>query len=70
MNKKRGNYSDVYIYIYHYCCTSPLTPDRPQVTRPPPLLQITSNFLVFHGFSHDTTFEKNGVAQNLIHSKI
>ena len=29
---------------------APLTPDRPQVKRPPPSLQITSNFLVFMGF--------------------
>ena len=29
---------------------SPLTPDRCQVERPPPSLQITSNFLVFMGF--------------------
>ena len=28
---------------------APLTPDRPQVKRPPPSLQITSNFLVFYG---------------------
>ena len=49
---------------------TPLIPDRPQVKRPPPLLQITSNFLVFYGLSHGTTFEKNGVAQNLIYSKI
>ena len=44
----------------------PLTPDRPQVKRPPPSLQITSNFLVFYGLSHGTALEKNGVAQNLI----
>ena len=49
---------------------APLTPDQPQVKRPPPSLQITSNFLVFYGLSHGTTFEKNGVAQNLIYSKI
>ena len=48
---------------------SPLTPDQPQVKRPPPSLQITSNFLVFYGLSHGTTFEKNGVAQILIYSK-
>ena len=29
---------------------SPLTPDRLQVKRPPPSLQITSNFLVFMSF--------------------
>ena len=29
---------------------TPLTPDRPQVKRPPPSLQITSNFLDFMGF--------------------
>ena len=40
---------------------APLTPDRSQVKRPPPSLQITSNFLVFYGLSHGTTFEKNGV---------
>ena len=41
---------------------SPLTPDRPQVKRPPPSLQITSNFLVFYGLSHGTTLKKKGVA--------
>ena len=41
---------------------SPLTPDRRQVERPPPLLQSTSNFLVFDGLSHGTTFKKKGVA--------
>ena len=40
---------------------SPLTPDRHHVKRPPPLLQITSNFLVFYGLSHDTTLKKKGV---------
>ena len=49
---------------------SPLTPDRPQVKRPPPLLQITSNFLVLYGLSHGTTLEKYGVAQNLMYSRI
>ena len=48
----------------------PLSPDQRQVERPPPLLQITSNFLVFHGLSHDITLEKKCVAQNLIYSKI
>ena len=49
---------------------SPLTPDRRQVERPPPSLQITSNFLVFYGLSHGITLEKKCVAQNLIYSKI
>ena len=48
--------------------TPPLIPDRPQVKRPPPSLQITSNFLVFYGLSHGTTIEQNGVAKNLIYS--
>ena len=50
----------------------PLTPHscRPQAERPPPWLQITSNVLVFYGLSHGITFEKNGMAQNLIYSKI
>ena len=41
---------------------SPLSPDRRQVERPPPSLQITSNFLVFYGLSHGTTLKKKGVA--------
>ena len=41
---------------------APLTPDQPQVKRPPPSLQITSNFLVFYGLSHGTTLKKKGVA--------
>ena len=41
---------------------APLTPDRPEVKRPPPSLQITSNFLVFYGLSHGTTLKKKGVA--------
>ena len=41
---------------------SPLPPDRPQVKRPPPLLQIISNFLVFYGISHGTTLKKKSVA--------
>ena len=41
---------------------APLTPDRSQVKSPPPLLQITSNFLVFYGLSHGTTLKKKGVA--------
>ena len=49
---------------------APLTPDQPEVKSPPPSLQITSNCLVFYGLSHGITFEKNGVAQNLIYSKI
>ena len=48
----------------------PLTPDRPQVKRPPPSLQITSNFLVFYGLSHGITLEKKCVAQNLKYSKV
>ena len=38
--------------------------------KPPPSLQITSNFLVLYGISHGITLGKNGVAQNLIYSKI
>ena len=50
---------------------APLTPDRRHVKKPPPSIQITSsNFLVFYGLSHGTTLEKNGVAQNLMYSKI
>ena len=45
-----------------YVFLSPLTPDRRQVERPPPSLQITSNFLVFYGVSHGTTLKKKGVA--------
>ena len=41
---------------------SSLNPDQPQVKKPPPSLQITSNFLVFEGLSHDTTHKKKGVA--------
>ena len=41
---------------------TPLTPDRRQVERPPPSLQITSNFLVFYELSHGTTLKKKGVA--------
>ena len=41
---------------------APLTPDQPQVKRPPPSLQITSHFLVFYGLSHGTTLKKKGVA--------
>jgi hypothetical protein len=51
-------------------CNSPLTPDRPQVKRPPPSLQITSNFLVFYGLSHGNTLEKKCVEQILTYSKI
>ena len=51
-------------------CDTPLTPDRPQVKRSTPSLQITSNFLVFYGLSHGITLEKNGMAQNLIYSRI
>ena len=49
---------------------SPLTPDQPQVKRPPPSLQITSNFLVFYGLSHGITLEKKCVAQKLKYSKV
>ena len=49
---------------------TPLTPDRPQVKRPSPSLQITSNFLVFYGLLHGTTLEKISVAQNVVYSKI
>jgi hypothetical protein len=42
--------------------TSPRSPDQRQVERPPPLLQITSIFLVFYGLSHGTTLKKKGVA--------
>ena len=38
------------------------SPDRRQVERPPPSLQITSIFLVFYGLSHGTTLKKKGVA--------
>ena len=48
----------------------PLSPDGQQVKRPPPSLQITSNFLVFYGLSHDITLEKKCVVQTLIYSKI
>ena len=41
---------------------SPLSPDRRQVERPPPSLQITSIFLVFYELSHGTTLKKKGVA--------
>jgi hypothetical protein len=41
---------------------TPLTPDRRHVERPPPSLQITSNFPVFYGLSHGTTLKKKGVA--------
>ena len=41
---------------------SPLTPDRGQVKRLTPSLQITSNFLVFYGLSYGTTLKKKGVA--------
>ena len=70
------NAAPIYVYYsgvgYFFVSTvyqSPLTPERPQIKRPPPSLQITSNFLVFYWLSHGTTFEKNGVAQNLIYSK-
>jgi hypothetical protein len=48
-----------------YECTafspqSPLTPDQRQVKKPPPSLQITSNFLVFMGF-HMLTLLKRSV---------
>ena len=51
-------------------CITPLTPDRRHVKRPPPSLQITSNFLVFYVLSYGTTLENKGVAQNLTYSKI
>ena len=59
-----------YLDISVLTCNSPFTSDRRQVKKPPPLLQITSNFLVFYGLSHDITLEKKCVAQNLIYSKI
>ena len=37
-------------FFYTTCSPPSLSPDRPQVKRPPPSLQITSNFLVFMGF--------------------
>jgi hypothetical protein len=37
---------------------TPLTPDRRHVERPPPSLQITSNFPVFYGLSHGTNLKK------------
>ena len=47
-----------------YLCllSAPLSPDRRQVERPPPSIQITSIFLVFYGLSHGTTLKKKGVA--------
>ena len=54
----------------NYNLKSPVTPDQPQVKRPPPSLQITSNFLLFYGLSHGITLEKNGVAENIIYSQI
>ena len=68
-----GRIMDFPEFVWFNCVSgtiTPLTPDGTQVKRPPPLLQITSNFLVFYGLSHGTTFEKNGVAQNPIYSKI
>jgi hypothetical protein len=39
----------------------PLTPDRRHVERPPPSLEITSNFPVSYGLSHSTTLKKKDV---------
>ena len=50
------------MYLLTEVNNTPLTPDRPQVKRPPPSLQITSNFLVFYGLSNGTTLKKKGVA--------
>ena len=56
---KNENFEFVLILILILTKTlSPLTPDRPQVKRPPPSLQITSNFLVSCGLSHGITLEK------------
>ena len=41
---------------------TPLAPDWRHVKKAPPSLQITSNFLIFYGLSHDTTLKKKGVA--------
>ena len=49
---------------------SPLTLDQRQVKKPPPSLQITSDFLVFHGLSHGNTLEKKCLEQILTYSKI
>ena len=39
----------------------PLTPDQHFVKKPPPLLQITPNFLISYRFSHTTTLKKKDV---------
>ena len=55
--------TDVFLFfrkvVFHF--PAPLTPDQPYVKRPPPSLQITSNFLVFYELSHDTTLKKRRV---------
>ena len=53
---------ETYARALNVSAIAPLTPDRCQVERPPPSLQITSNFLVFYGLSHGTTLKKKGVA--------
>ena len=50
------------LWIHRFFTQAPLSPDRCQVERPPPSLQVTSNFLVFYGLSHGTTLKKKGVA--------
>ena len=55
-------YSSTVVLVVSEPLNTPLTPDRRQVERPPPLLQITSIFLVFYGLSHGTTLKKKGVA--------
>ena len=39
----------------------PLTPDQHLVKKPPPLAQITPNFLIFYGLSHSTTLKMKNV---------
>ena len=51
------------IVILGHFFKAPLTPDQCHVKRPPPLLQIISNFLVYYGPSRGTTLEKKGVVQ-------
>ena len=55
--------------IFAYIRTT-LTPDWRHVKRPPPSVQITSNFLGFYGLSNCTTLRKKCVAKNLTYSKI
>ena len=48
----------------------PLTPDREMSKNSTPSLKSTCYLPVFYGLSHGITFEKNGMAQNLIYLKI